>query len=208
MASIETFGAQAKFTLQVLEELPHEGFVADRMVGMNSDLGIVRLLFQQTLGDHTWLSIEIMVFTSALRRWLDAVEHMLLDGDPSEVDFDNLVCPHVLLNARRREWPIPDSDRKHVRYEFFAGLNTGYLLDALAGEWGTGPGVWLAPQGETLLAFAQALRQELDAVAPDTQVEEHSEGMTTEGMTIPTTEEEARLLLRRALSSLGKRDED
>ena len=52
MTSIGTEDERLMFTLKVLDRLPRQGFVDDGPVGMNSDLGMLRLRFTQTLGDR------------------------------------------------------------------------------------------------------------------------------------------------------------
>jgi hypothetical protein len=42
-----------QFTLYILEELPRKGFVDDGPVGLNSDGGLVKVLFQQKMGGTT-----------------------------------------------------------------------------------------------------------------------------------------------------------
>ncbi len=172
MASL-TIDDNLTFTLEVLAELPHQGFINDGPVGMNSDLGLLRLLFQQTLGNEEWLTDEIVVFTDSLRSWIISVEEMILHGKGHMVTgFDNMACPHLLLNVQRREWSYTDSTGEtavqvtRANYEFFAGLSAAYLRDS--DFWHSGPGFWLEPDGAELLAFVQALRQEVDATASET----------------------------------------
>ena len=174
MASIGTADEKLRFTLNVLSELSRQGFVSDGPVGMNSELGMVRLLFHQTLDDRVWLDTEIMVFTEALYSWINSVERIVLEGSKnSYTGFDNLACPHLLLNVRRRELTTYKSQGKEPQetqiasYEFFAGLASTYLLGK-GGDWDAGLGLWLELDGDALLAFVRALQAELDVVSSST----------------------------------------
>jgi hypothetical protein len=51
MATLETDDGRLAFTLQVAGALPHRGLVDDGPVGMNSNLGLLRLRFQSSLFD-------------------------------------------------------------------------------------------------------------------------------------------------------------
>jgi hypothetical protein len=110
-----------------------------------------------------------MVFNEALRSWTDSIERLVGDGqDNSTMGFDNMICPHVLLNVQRREWTTYSSledtppATRYVRYAFFAGLASTYLLGE-GGTWESGPGLWFEVEGDALLTFARSLRAELDA---------------------------------------------
>jgi hypothetical protein len=159
--------AVVQFTLNILEKLPRAGFVDDGPVGLNSDGGLVKVLFQQTMGDETWLEAEILLLIESVEWWIQSVEKLVTEkrGD-SSTGFDNLACPHLLLNVYKREWQYTplDSDQPVTRaaYELFAGLSSMYMRGA--GSWEVGPGILFNPTAEQLLTFAQQLQAELEAV--------------------------------------------
>jgi hypothetical protein len=168
MAVIIDEDAAVQFTLNILEELPRSGFVDDGPVGLNSDGGLVKVLFQQTMGDETWLEAEILLLIESVEWWIQSVETLVADKPGNfSIGFDNMACPHLLLNVYKREWQYTplDSDKPvtQAAYELFAGLSSMYMRGA--GSWEVGPGILFNPTGEQLLAFAQQLRVELEAAA-------------------------------------------
>lgn len=157
-----------RFTLTILEELPRAGLVNDGQIMMSSGGGLVNVLFQQTMNDQVWLKAEITLLIESVNRWIEGVERLVAESPGgSSIGFDNMACPHLLLNVYKREWQYTplNSDKPvtQAAYELFAGLSSMHMLNV--GTWEVGPGILFNPTGEQLLAFAQQLRVELEAAA-------------------------------------------
>ena len=158
------------FTLTVLGQVPRQGLIDDGPVGMNSNLGLVRLLFRIALDDQPWLDADVMVFTDALSSWIGSAERLTRQGAGKErTGFDNQACPHLILNLQRNEWVSyearegEEKEIHHVNYEFFAGLASQYLLQK-GGSWEMAPGMWMELEPVQLTNFLAELRAELDEV--------------------------------------------
>jgi len=168
MASISTSTGKSVFILKVISESPRRGMISDGRVDMNSNLGMVRLAFIQTVGDLTYQDHEIFAFTDVLHSWARRVEDIVTRGKNGDTaSIDHTVCPHLVLNLTRSDWSYSSQagDGSEIRvpvidYAFFSGLSAAYLIDGES-DWGSGPGMLLQPEGEDLLEFARALRAEL-----------------------------------------------
>jgi hypothetical protein len=156
------------FTLTVLSQAPKQGLIDDGPVGMNSNLGLVKLIFRIALDDQPWLDADIMVFTEALYSWISSAERLVQQGAKGDrTGFDNQICPHLRLDLWRNEWVTYEGEEKevhNVNYDFFAGLASQYLLQK-GGDWGMAPGMWMELMPIQLTNFLAELRTELDEVA-------------------------------------------
>ena len=157
------------FTFSILNQVPKQGLINDGPVGMNSNLGLVRVLFRIALDDQPWLDADIMVFVEAISSWISSAEDLMKQGKKGDrTGFDHMMCPHLTLNLYRNEWAShhqesDDSvveDQVYVNYEFFAGLASNYLVPS-GGVWEMVPGMYMELEPVQLAEFLKELRGEL-----------------------------------------------
>ena len=166
MALIYDEDMSVTFILAIKEKLSGQGFINDGPVGLSAAGGLVKTFFQQKMGQETWLEAEIVLLIESVEWWISGVERLVSEsrGD-SSLGFDNMACPHLLLNVYKREWSFTplgaEEPETRAAYELFAGLSSMYLRNL--GSWEVGPGILFNPTAEQLLTFAQTLRAELEA---------------------------------------------
>ena len=138
---------------------PNAGMVAIGPAVLNAALGVVRARVSFWLGKREICGHKVLLHSSALKGWASEVKALIEGKSNRDVIYSAMENPEMLMTIWRHN--IEQEESPVAYYEFLVVLDTG-VFDPETGISGEGPGVFLSPEPEALLQFAEDLLAETE----------------------------------------------